>query len=130
MEIVIIKTEADYKAALEEIERIFESDPRTADADRLMALATVVEAYEAKHYPSESSEIMDVGREMVQDLLDVGALDEITLRGHVGAAYSDGRITLREAAELLDLSLTETIDLFAGMGIKGNIRPEDLLRDK
>ncbi|MBB5213341.1 helix-turn-helix domain-containing protein [Parapusillimonas granuli] len=53
MEIRPIRTEADYKAALKEISRLMESDPGidTPDGDRLDVLATLVQAYEAKHFP-------------------------------------------------------------------------------
>ncbi len=50
MEIKPIKTDADYEAALEEIERLFDSKPGTAEADRLEVIATLVEAYETKHH--------------------------------------------------------------------------------
>ncbi len=41
--------------------------------------------------------------------------------------YQNGRITLREAAALLNLSLSETIDILGRTGIKGNIRVSDVL---
>ena len=50
MNIRPIKTEADYHAALAEIERLFDAMPNTPDGDRLDILATLVEAYEAQHY--------------------------------------------------------------------------------
>ena len=50
MEIRPIKTEADYQAALEEIERLFDAAPNTPEGDRLEVLVTLVEAYEEKHY--------------------------------------------------------------------------------
>ena len=49
MEIKPIKTEADYEAALKEIERLFDAKPGTADADRLEVMTTLTEAYEEKH---------------------------------------------------------------------------------
>jgi HTH-type transcriptional regulator/antitoxin HigA len=45
-----IKTEADYRAALEEIERLFDAAPGTPEGDRLEILTTLVEAYEEKNY--------------------------------------------------------------------------------
>ncbi|KAK51001.1 toxin-antitoxin system, antitoxin component, Xre domain protein [Bordetella bronchiseptica CA90 BB1334] len=53
MEIHPVRTEADYKSALKEISRLVESDPElgTPDGDRLDMLATLVQAYEARHYP-------------------------------------------------------------------------------
>jgi HTH-type transcriptional regulator / antitoxin HigA len=46
-----IKTNADYEAALKEIERLFEAEPNTPDGDRLDVLVTLVEAYEEQFYP-------------------------------------------------------------------------------
>ena len=50
MDIRPIKTEADYQAALKEIEHLFDAAPGTPEDDRLDLLTTLVEAYEDKHY--------------------------------------------------------------------------------
>jgi predicted HTH domain antitoxin len=46
---------------------------------------------------------------------------------YVAKSYERGKLTLREAANLLNLSLSETIDLLNKMGVKGNIRAKDVL---
>jgi HTH-type transcriptional regulator/antitoxin HigA len=51
MEIRPIKTKADYRAALKEVERLWEADPGTPNGDRVDVLVTLIEAYEAAHYP-------------------------------------------------------------------------------
>jgi HTH-type transcriptional regulator/antitoxin HigA len=51
MEIRPIKTEADYEVALQEIESLMIAEPHTPEGDRLEVLVTLVEAYEAKHFP-------------------------------------------------------------------------------
>jgi HTH-type transcriptional regulator/antitoxin HigA len=51
MDIKPIRTQRDYKAALAEIQRLFDAKPGTPDGDRLEVLATLVEAYEQQHYP-------------------------------------------------------------------------------
>lgn len=53
MEIRPIHTEADYQVALQEVSALMDQDPDagTPDGDRLDVLATLVQAYEAKHYP-------------------------------------------------------------------------------
>ena len=51
MEIKPIKTEADYRSVLREIERLLEVKLGTVEADRLEVLTTLVEAYEEKRYP-------------------------------------------------------------------------------
>ena len=56
MDIKPIKTEADHEAALAEIERLMDLDPdlNTLEGDRLDVVATLVEAYEAKHFPIDA----------------------------------------------------------------------------
>ena len=51
MEIKPIRTEADYNAALKEIDSLMMAEPNTPDGEKLDVLVTLVEAYEAKHYP-------------------------------------------------------------------------------
>lgn len=55
MDIRPIRTKADYKAALREVSAYFdnEPEPRTPEGDRFEVLLTLVEAYEAKHFPVE-----------------------------------------------------------------------------
>jgi HTH-type transcriptional regulator/antitoxin HigA len=50
MEIRPIKNEDDYKVTLNEVERLFEAAPDTADGDRLDVLTTLLEVYEKNHY--------------------------------------------------------------------------------
>ena len=50
MEIRPIKTEKDYNSVLKQIEQLFNAAPGTTMGDRLEVLATLVEAYEDKHY--------------------------------------------------------------------------------
>ncbi len=51
MDIRPLKTEADYQAALKEIETLMHATEETPEGDRLDVLVTLVEAYEARHYP-------------------------------------------------------------------------------
>ena len=51
MEVKPIKTDADYRASLQEIETLMAARPDTPEGERLDVLATLVEAYERKHYP-------------------------------------------------------------------------------
>jgi HTH-type transcriptional regulator/antitoxin HigA len=50
MDIKPIKTEADYDAALREIDRLMDAELDTARGDKLDVLVTLVEAYEEKHW--------------------------------------------------------------------------------
>ncbi|MFN9805153.1 MAG: type II toxin-antitoxin system HigA family antitoxin [Betaproteobacteria bacterium] len=53
MDIQPIRTEVDYKAALRQISTLMASDPDpgTPEGDRLDILTTLVQAYEARHFP-------------------------------------------------------------------------------
>ena len=51
MEIKPIKSAADHRRALREIEGKFDAVPGTPDGDRLEVLVTLVEEYEAAHHP-------------------------------------------------------------------------------
>jgi HTH-type transcriptional regulator/antitoxin HigA len=50
MNIRPIKTKADYRAALKEIEALMAAERDTPEGERLDVLVTLVEAYETKHY--------------------------------------------------------------------------------
>src|ERR1700756_162440 len=52
-EIKPIRTKRDYDAALAEVERLWGSKSGTRDGDRLDVLATLIDAYEAEHYPMD-----------------------------------------------------------------------------
>jgi len=51
MNIKPIRSEADYEAALHEIDTLLDAVPGSPADDRLEVLVTLVEAYEAKHFP-------------------------------------------------------------------------------
>lgn len=53
MDIKPIRTEADYRQALAEVERLMMAAPDTPEGDRLDVLVTLIQAYEARHYPME-----------------------------------------------------------------------------
>jgi HTH-type transcriptional regulator / antitoxin HigA len=51
MNIRPVKTRADYRAALKEVEALMAAERGTPEGERLDVLVTLVEAYERKHYP-------------------------------------------------------------------------------
>ncbi len=48
-----IRSEADYEAALVEVKRLWGAKSGTPEGDRLDVLATLIDAYEAKHFPMD-----------------------------------------------------------------------------
>lgn len=51
MEIKPIKTDADYRAALKEVESLMSAEPNTPEGEKLDILVTLIEAYERTHFP-------------------------------------------------------------------------------
>ncbi|HEY6643731.1 transcriptional regulator [Povalibacter sp.] len=78
MDIKPVRTRADYRAALKEIEKLMGAKAKTQEGEKLDVLVTLVEAYERKHYalglpdPVEAIKFeMDQRGLTVKDLEDV-----------------------------------------------------------
>ena len=50
----LLKTEDDYNAALKRIEKLFDAEQGTAEADELELLVALVELYEKEHFPIDA----------------------------------------------------------------------------
>jgi HTH-type transcriptional regulator/antitoxin HigA len=48
-----IRTKTDYRKAMAEVERLWGAKDGTPAGDRLDVLATLIDAYEAEHYPMD-----------------------------------------------------------------------------
>jgi HTH-type transcriptional regulator/antitoxin HigA len=85
MDIQPIRTEADYKATLRQISALMASDPApaTPKGDRLDILTTLVQAYEARHWPIEAPDPVEAIKfRMEQSGLTVKDLEPIIGRSN------------------------------------------------
>lgn len=109
MEIRPIKTEADYDAALAEIEALMDSEPDTPECDKLDVLTMLVEAYEAEHYELPPPDPIDG----LEYFLESRGLSREDLEPYIG--------TRARVSEILNLkrllSLPRIRRLEAGTGI-------------
>jgi len=80
MEIKPIRTERDYERALREVEQLMDAKPGTAEDDRLDVLATLVDAYESKHFPIDPPDPI----EAIRFRLEQQGLDPSALVGVIG----------------------------------------------
>jgi len=64
--------------------------------------------------------------EKIEKTQSLRKLATIGFEYYVAKNYKEGRITLRDASDLLKLSMSEAMDLLAEMGVKGNIRAADV----
>jgi HTH-type transcriptional regulator/antitoxin HigA len=51
MKVRPLRTKADHRWALKEVERLWDAEPGTPEGDHVDVLVTLIEAYEAKHFP-------------------------------------------------------------------------------
>ena len=113
MEIKPIKTNADHRAALAEIERLMDAEPGSADGDRLDVLATLVEAYEAKRFPIDPPDPVAA----IEFCIDQRGLTRRDLEPMIGGR---GRVSEVLAGKRA-LSLAMIRKLHRGLGIPADV---------
>lgn len=86
MEIRPIRTEADYRAALLEIETLMRAEPDTPEGDRLDVLVTLVAAYEARHYPLEMPDPVEAIKYTMEQK-GLSAKDLVPIIGRLNRVY-------------------------------------------
>jgi len=118
MEIKPVRSEADYQAALKEIERLFESQPGTPEGDRMDVLVTLVEAYEAKNFPIPEP---DDPVQVLEYYMESRGISRSDLIAYLGSKERVSEVLNRKRG----LSLQMIRRLHAGLGI-----PADLLIGK
>jgi len=115
MDIQPIRSEADYQAALKEIDRLTDSRPGTSDGDRIEVLATLVEAYETKHFPIPDP---DDPVEVLEYYMESRGLSRSDLIAYLGSKERVSEVLNRKRG----LSLEMIRRLHNGLGI-----PTDLI---
>jgi len=113
MEIKPIKTEVDYQAALEEIERIFDATPGTPEADRLEVLVTLVETYENEHYDIPLPDPV----EAIRYYMESRGLSRQDLEPYIGSRARVSEILNRRRS----LTLRMIRNLETGLGIPAEV---------
>lgn len=119
-----IRSKADHKAALLEIERLWDAADGSPEADRLDVLTTLAEAYEAEHYPIDPPDPI----EAIKFRMEQRGLTRSDLASMIGAR---GRV-----AEVLNgkrpLTITMIRKLNEELGIPADvlIRPSKKLTRK
>jgi HTH-type transcriptional regulator/antitoxin HigA len=125
MEIKPIRTEEDYQAALEEIERLMDAQPDTPEGDRLDVLATLVEAWEEKHCPIEEPDPI----EAIQHRMEALGMSRKDLATMIGGRNRVSEVLSRKRPLTINMirRLSEGMHLPAGVLIRayetGDKRP-------
>ncbi|KAA3452399.1 XRE family transcriptional regulator [Mesorhizobium sp. SARCC-RB16n] len=113
-----IKTEADYDWAIAEITKYFENEPEigSPDGDRFDVLATLIEAYEDKHYPIEAPDPV----EAIHSHMKLFNLSRKALAEVIGSSP--------RATEVLNRKRALTLDMIFKLNKEWNIPAEILVR--
>ena len=119
-----LRTEADYEAALAEIERYFESEPRpgTREADRFDLLALVLEDYENKHWPIEAPDPIDA----IRYRMELGGYTQADLGRLIGSRQRASDILSRKRR--LTMKMAWKLHRDWGIPADALIRPQSATR--
>lgn len=108
-----IHNDTDHQAALLEIERLWNSEEGSPEAERLDILMLMVEAYEAEHYPIPAPDPID----MIEFVMDQRGLSKADLIPYLGSRAKVSDILNRRRP----LSLEMIRKLHSGLGLPADI---------
>jgi HTH-type transcriptional regulator / antitoxin HigA len=111
-----IRTKADYKAALVEVERLWGARSGTPKGDRLDVLATLIDAYETQHYPMDPPDPIDA----IQFWMEQQGLTRKDLEPLIG--------TRARVAEIMTRKRNLSIDMIRRLHEQLGISAEVLIR--
>lgn len=118
MDIRPIRTKADYKAVLRELSAGFDQEPKpaTPEGDRFEILLTLVEAYEAKHFPMDLPDPV----EAIKFRMEQGGLTPKDLMPAIGR--------LNRVYEILNRKRALTVAMIWNLHEQFGIPAESLIR--
>lgn len=89
-----LRTEADYDAALDEIERYFDREPKpgSPEADRFDLLTLVIEDYEKRHWPIDPPDPVDA----IRFGMDIGGRTQADLGRLLGSRQRASDVLARK----------------------------------
>jgi HTH-type transcriptional regulator / antitoxin HigA len=108
-----IRTEADYEAALEVVERLWGAKSGTPQGDCLDVLATLIEAYEEKHHPIDPPDPVDA----ILFRMDQMGLTRKDLERYLGSRVRVSEVLRKKRS----LSLSMIRNLHAELGIPAEV---------
>jgi HTH-type transcriptional regulator/antitoxin HigA len=117
MKIKPVRTKADYERALREIERMWGAKEGTPQGNQLDVLATLVEAYERKHFPIDPPDPI----EAIRFRLEQQGLDHRALIGVIGGRSRVHEVMHRQRA--LSLAMIRRLHERFGIPAEVLIRP-------
>jgi HTH-type transcriptional regulator/antitoxin HigA len=111
-----IRTEADYDAAMEEVAALWGAVSGTPQGDRLDVLATLIDAYEAKHHAMDAPDPIDA----IKFRMEQQGMTRKDLEGIIG--------TRTRIAEVLNRKRSLSIGMIRRLHDRLGISAEVLIR--
>jgi HTH-type transcriptional regulator / antitoxin HigA len=108
-----IRSEAEHASALEEVERLWGAPVGSAEGDRLDVLITLIEAYEAKHYPMDPPDPIDA----ILFRMEAQGLTRRDLEPYIGSRARVSEVLNRQRG----LSIDMIRRLHEGLGISADV---------
>lgn len=116
-----IRTEADYEAAITEVEQLWGAESGTLQGDHLDVLATLIDAYEAAHYPIDAPDPI----EAIRFRMEQQGISRKDLEPMIG--------TRARVSEILGRKRNLTIDMIRrlhdGLGISADVLIQPTAQD-
>ena len=112
-----IRTKRDYEAVLKEVERLWGAKLGTRDGDRLDVLATLLDAYEAEHYPMDPPDPI----EAIKFRMEQQGLTRRDLEGIIGTRTRVAEILNRKRG--LSIAMIRRLNERLGIPAEVLIRP-------
>lgn len=113
MQIRPIKSKADHRAALKEIDRLMDAKPGTPAGDRLDILTTLVDHYESQHEPVDPPDPIDALRYHMESR----GLTRRDLEPYLGSRARVAEVLNRRRA----LTIEMIRKLHEGLGISADV---------
>jgi HTH-type transcriptional regulator/antitoxin HigA len=118
MEIRPIRSEADYEAAVAEIEKLWDAEPGSDDGDKLDILATLVERYENEHWPIDLSRVDPI--DILNYLIEEGGRTQAELAELLGSRS--------RASEILNRRRALTVEMIHRLNTEWKVPAELLIK--
>ena len=117
MNIKPIRTETDYRLALDRLELIFDAEIGTLDSDEADILGLIIDEYEKKHYPIDAPDPIEAIKIRMEEM----QLKQLDLVDAIGGKS--------RVSEILNRKRKLTVVMIRNLTQKLNLSPELLIGD-
>lgn len=117
MKIKPIKTETDYKQALERLETIFSAEIGTSESDEADVLGLLIDDYEKRHFPIEAPDPIEAIKIRMEEM----QLKQTDLINEIGGKS--------RVSEILNRKRKLTVEMIRKLTARLNLSPELLITD-